>query len=157
MPPIYFHENDNWYKDHNSTVWYRKFLATKLFFSVVTTISHSFLPTMSKSLHTVRVKIWMAMQSKACLSGHCCHCWNAPPTISLCSHLLFGLHKHSVSIKDCQWVPYFFLHGGIQWHALLRTHFHVTCHCVRVLLCCHLLHGKSMQWNTVGKVQSLLP
>jgi len=46
---------------------------------------------------------------------HCCHCRNAPPTISLCSHPLFGLHKHSASVDECQWVPYF-LHGGIQWH-----------------------------------------
>ena len=33
---------------------------------------------------------------------------------SLCSHL-FGLYKHSASINECQWVP-FFPHEGIQWH-----------------------------------------
>jgi len=35
--------------------------------------------------------------------------------ISLCSHLLFGLHKCSASIDECQWVPSF-QHGGIQFH-----------------------------------------
>ena len=33
---------------------------------------------------------------------HCHHCWNAPPTTSLCSHPLFDLHKHSASIDECQ-------------------------------------------------------
>ena len=47
---------------------------------------------------------------------HCCHyCCNAPLTTSLCSHPRFGLHKHSASISECQWVPSF-LHGGIQCH-----------------------------------------
>ena len=51
------------------------------------------------------------------LSYHCCQCWNALPTASLCSHPLFGLYKRSASINECQWVP-FFPHGGIQWHTL---------------------------------------
>jgi len=38
-----------------------------------------------------------------------------PPTTSLCSHPLFGLHKHSTGINECQWVQ-FFPHGGIQWN-----------------------------------------
>jgi len=32
-----------------------------------------------------------------------------------CSYPLFGLHRHSASIDECQWMP-LFLHGGIQWH-----------------------------------------
>ena len=43
----------------------------------------------------------------ACLSWHCHHCWNAPPTTSLCSHPLFGLHKGSASVNECQWVSFF--------------------------------------------------
>ena len=41
--------------------------------------------------------------------------WNTPPTASLCSHPLFGLCKHSESISEFKWVP-FFLCGGIQFH-----------------------------------------
>jgi len=36
-------------------------------------------------------------------------------TTSLCSFPLFGLHQHSTTIKDSQWVP-FFPHEGIQLH-----------------------------------------
>ena len=36
---------------------------------------------------------------------------------SLCSHPLFGLHKHSASTNECQWVPFF----STQWNSL--THF----------------------------------
>ena len=35
----------------------------------------------------------------ACLSHHCHHYWNAPPTTSLCSYPLFGLHKHSACVN----------------------------------------------------------
>ena len=48
-----------------------------------------------------------------CLSHLHCDCSNIPLTPSLCSHPLFHLHECSVSIAECQWVP-FFLHGGIQ-------------------------------------------
>jgi len=48
------------------------------------------------------VAIWNA----TCPSRHCCHCWNTPPTASLCSHPLFALHRHSASISECQF--YFF-------------------------------------------------
>ena len=34
---------------------------------------------------------------------------------SLCWHPLFGVHKRSARVDECQWVP-FSLHGGIQWH-----------------------------------------
>jgi len=40
---------------------------------------------------------------------------HALPTASVCSHLLFGLCKHSASINECQWVQ-FFPHERIQWH-----------------------------------------
>lgn len=50
------------------------------------------------------------------------------PTASLCSHLLFGLHKHSASIDGYQWML-FFPQWGIQWHTFTsdalscQTHF----------------------------------
>ena len=40
---------------------------------------------------------------------------NAPFIAALCSHPLFGLHEHSASINECQWV-HFFLRGGIRLH-----------------------------------------
>ena len=40
---------------------------------------------------------------------HCHHCWNAPPGALLCSHSLFDLQKHSGSVKECQWMPFFFM------------------------------------------------
>jgi hypothetical protein len=41
------------------------------------------------------------------LSHHCHHCWEAPPTASLCSHPLFSLRKLSASVVECQWVQFF--------------------------------------------------
>ena len=46
--------------------------------------------------------------------SHFCHSWNAVSTASLCSHLLFDLHKCSANSEECQWVPLFW-HGVIQW------------------------------------------
>jgi len=35
------------------------------------------------------------------------HCWTALATASQCLHLLFGLHKCSASVSECQRVPFF--------------------------------------------------
>jgi len=86
-----------------------------LFFNIVTTISYKFLRAMNKSLHAVLVKSCTAVQNMACLSQHH-HCWNAPPTTSLCSHPLFGLYKRSASLNECQRVQ-FFPHGEFQRHS----------------------------------------
>jgi hypothetical protein len=51
----------------------------------------------------------------ACLSHRCRHCWNTPPTASLCSHPLFGLRKRSASVLVCKSV-HFYPHGGTQRH-----------------------------------------
>ena len=111
MLPIYFHRNYKIYKEHNKTIWLSRFSATKQLFNVVTTICCAFLPPMNKSLHVMLIKICSSR------GDHCCchHSLNAPPTASLRSHPLFGLHKYSASITECQWVP-FFLHRGIHWH-----------------------------------------
>jgi len=79
-------------------------------------ISCAFSPAVEKSLHAMLIKIFMAIWNMTCFSCHCCHCWNAPPTTSLRSHPLFGLHTHSANINECQWVQWF-LHGGIQFHS----------------------------------------
>ena len=75
------------------------------------------------------------------------HCWITPPTASLWSHPLFGLHKCSTGISECQWV-HCFSHGG-------NTYLCFICHFVRLYLCCHLSHSNKKN-NIGGKVQSLL-
>ena len=70
--------------------------------------------------HFVVWPLSVAVWNMACLSCHFCHCWNVPPTALLCSHPLFGLHKYSASISECQCVP-FFLHGGIQFHTFASS------------------------------------
>ena len=50
----------------------------------------------------------------ACLSHHC---WNASLTSLLCSHPLFGLHKHSARVYE----RHFFPHGGTQWHTIISN------------------------------------
>jgi hypothetical protein len=59
---------------------------------------------------TLRFMSWQlcrAAWNVTCLSHHCCHCWNAPPTSALCSHPLFSFCKHSASIHECQQVQIF--------------------------------------------------
>ena len=88
-----------------------------LFFNIVTTISCAFSPATNNSLHAALVEIHVAAQNVAGLSRHHHHCWNAPPITFLCTHPLFDLHKHSASVSECQWVP-FFPCGGIWWHTV---------------------------------------
>ena len=68
------------------------------------------LPAMSDILHAVPIKI--CTRGDPQLLSPLLKC---APTASLCSHPLLGLHRHSASTDECQWVPCF-PHGGIQWH-----------------------------------------
>jgi len=70
---------------------------------------HQKLCILRKSLHAAFIQICTSR------GDHCCQCWNAAPTASLCSHPLFGPHKCSASCDECQWV-HFFLREGFQWH-----------------------------------------
>ena len=83
----------------------------KTIFCVVSAVSYTFSSAMKKSLYAVLTKTFTAEVTHC----HSCHCWNAPPTTSLCSHSLLCLHKCLSRIDECQWVP-FFPHEGIQWH-----------------------------------------
>ena len=60
----------------------------------------------------------IAIQNVACLSHHCCNCWNSPPTASLYSHPLFGLYKHSTRVSECPWLQ-FFPEAWVQWYTFL--------------------------------------
>ena len=86
-------------------------------FNTVTTISCAFLPVM-KTLHAMLLKICMAIWNMAHLSCQSFDCWNAPPTISLCSHALFHLLKHSAS-TDKHPCVLFFPHRTIQFHTFV--------------------------------------
>ena len=94
MSPIYFHGKYNRYKEQ--MLRYKT-----LFFNTVTTISYAFSPMMKKSLHATRIK--------RCISGSdpLFHSVSQSPT-SLCSHPLFGFHKHSASVDECQQVQFFY-------------------------------------------------
>ena len=78
------------------------------FFKVVTTISHAFSSAISKRLCIVLIKTCTSGGDPLSLSPFlkCAH-----PTLcaehTLCSQLLFDLHKCSASINECQWVPVF--------------------------------------------------
>ena len=63
---------------------------------IVTASSYSFLPAMNKSLHAALIKTCTIR------GDHCCcrHCWNTPPTASLCSHPLLFPQKYSASINE---------------------------------------------------------
>ena len=91
-----------------------------LFSNMITTISCALLPARNKSLYATLRKILMAVQKVVCLSHRYHQCWNTPPTTSLCSHPLVGLHKHSASVSECQWVP-FLLCGGLQFHTFASS------------------------------------
>ena len=56
----------------------------------------------------------------------------SPPTASLCSHALPGLHKCSVIVDECHWVQ-FFLHEKIQLHTFALYALHIRYHFIRVL------------------------
>ena len=74
-------------------------------------MSSAFSPAMDASLHDILVTICISRGDSLLLSP----LLKTPLTISLCSHPLFGLHQHSSSVNECQWVP-FVPRGGIQWH-----------------------------------------
>ena len=57
----------------------------------------------SVALHFVVWQLCVVVWNVTGLSYHCLHCWNEPPTTSLCWHPLFGPHKCSVSINEWQW------------------------------------------------------
>ena len=113
MPPIYFHGNCNRYKENNNTDRPNSEIQKSIFQN-----SHHHL-AMDFSSNEQEPACRTCKKSAPAEVIHCCcrHSWNAPPTTSLCSHPLFGLHKHSVSVSEYQYVT-FFPHRGIQWHML---------------------------------------
>ena len=59
------------------------------------------------ALHFMVWQLCMTIQNLVCLSHRCYHCWKAPSTTSLCSHLLVGLWKCSAGIYECQQMQFF--------------------------------------------------
>ena len=143
MSSIYFSGNYKRYKEHNNIVWQSVSPATKHYFPTYSSpLAVLFLQWWTRALHFTLWQLCTAFQNVACLSL-CCHCWNTPPTASLCTYPLFGLHKHSESIDECQWVPFFFCMEEFSDTPLLHPHFHARRHFVR-LLCCRLSQGNNM-------------
>ena len=116
MPPIYFHGNYNRYKEQ-ITLFGRENsqLQNTIFSTQSLPLADSHRWAGRDALHFMAWQLCLAIQNMVCLSHCCCHCWYAPPTTSLCSYQVFGFHKCSASIDECQLVQ-LFLHGEIQFH-----------------------------------------
>ena len=66
-----------------------------------------------------------------------------PPTTSLCSHALFGLHNLSASADQCQWVTFFSLwRNSVPPLCFISPS--VSDAIYRVPLCCHLSWQQSI-------------
>ena len=86
MPPIYFHGNNNRYKEHSNSIWQSKFSTTKSHFS-------SQPPPLANLCEwadwgTLCFTVWQlrtVISTVACPSHNCHCCWNAPPTPH-CAH-----------------------------------------------------------------------
>jgi len=67
-------------------------------------LSILFLPYWFSSIH---ILCWISINLQghheymACLSCQCHHCWDTPPTTSLCSHPLFGLQQAVKNVTGC--------------------------------------------------------
>ena len=124
-----------------------------LFFCIITTINYAFLTAMNKSLHFVIVKIHVAAWNDACLSCHCCHCWNAPPTASLRSHPQFGLHKHLASVD--KYAIFSMWRNSVTHFCFMCTSMSdaILSDCPSAAVC----HMAAKCNITGGKVQPLLP
>jgi len=109
MHPIYFHENCNRYKDQSNTIQKSKLSVTE----------HCFSPQPPPSAMHFH-QPWTRHVCKICTSrgdSPLLSPWlHRTTNHSLCWYPLFGPHKHSAGVSECQWVP-FFQHGRIQWHA----------------------------------------
>ena len=75
------------------------------------------------------------------------YCQSTPPTTSVCSHSLVGLHKCSASISECQWVPLFCAEKSKDT-PLPQAHFCVRHRCVR--LTAPLLPPVTQPQNVMG-------
>ena len=132
MLPLYFHGNNNRYKEPNNTYWYNKFSASKHCFSTFTTINLVFSPMMNKSLHVMlkknlqelrRHNVTVATTEKHHPSSHCAHI-----------HCLVSINIQQalMNVNRC----YLFHMEKFNDSPLLHRCFHV-----RLPLCCHLSYG----------------
>ena len=85
---------------------------------------------MNKSLHAAFVKSALVLVTLC----HCCHCWNASPTASLCSHPYLGVHINIQQMLMNINRSNFFCIEEFSYTPLLHTYFHVRHHSVRLPL-----------------------
>ena len=130
-------------KEHNSTVWQRKFSATKHYLSTQSPpLAMHFHQPWARALRFVVWQLCMAIWNMACLS-HCSpHCWNSPPTHCANTYCLIfiNVQQASVNANGC----HFSCMEEFSSTHLLHAHFHVRHHLVRLPLWCHLSHGNEM-------------
>jgi len=131
MPPIYFHGNHNGYKECKNTT--EQILSYKryIFFQLI----HADEPTQTLFILWYDSCAWpseCALSFTSLLLKR-----NAPPTASLCSHPLFGLHKHSASVDECQWVPLFVQRNSMThlWTKCTLTSDRILSNCPSAAIC----------------------
>ena len=125
-----------------------------LLFNMVTTINCAFFMVINKSLHSVLVNICTSGGDPLSLSPLLKHTLRA----SLCSHLLFSLHKQSSSISEYQWVPYF-PHGENKWHTFAPYAVpHQTSFCQTAPLLPSVARQQHvMEWCQEGSTSTAIP
>jgi hypothetical protein len=127
------------------------FQLQELSFLIVTT---TFCQWWNKSLHAALTKICRVTQNVACLSHHCRHCRNAPPTTSMCFYSLFGpinVQQASININGCNVFN--------RRNSMTHSSFVCTSKSDVILQDCSsaaVTRQQTLQ-ITGGKVQSLLP
>ena len=82
------------------------------------------------------------------------HCWSAPPTTSLCSHPLMGLHHCPESIS--LWVT-FLSHVGIQWYTFASSALPCQTPFGQTASLLPLSHSNNMQQNTRSTPTAIPP
>ena len=140
MPPICFHRYYNRCKEHNSSIWWSKFSASKHRSNTVTTISSAFLPAMKKSLHACCASKNLHGHPERDLSF-----MSVPPLLKHTIHCLTVLTSTVWSpgtFSRCWWISvgaFFFHMKDISDTPLLHPRCHVRCHVVKLpfsAICC---------------------
>ena len=80
----------------------------------------------------------------------CCHCWNTPPTTSLCSHPLFGLPS---VFNKCKWMSVSaittdFLHAETRFYFICTSTLGAVLSDCPSAAICHICHTAT-KWNRI--------
>jgi len=127
--------------DHNNTVSESMFSATNHYFSTVATIISAFFCSNEQETACLTCK-YLHRQRWSTLAVATAET-HYPPSHCAYMHCLVSMNvqQMSINVSGCH---FFFCMEELIDTSLLHTRFHVRCRCVRLPLCCHLSHGKSV-------------